>query len=234
MKSPESNVEAKRLAAEAAVLLVEDGMTVGLGSGSTAEFFVRALGERIAGGLRVHGVATSHRTERIAAEVGLPLVELAGPIDLAVDGADAIERDTLNAVKGLGGALTREKLVALAARRFVLVGDDSKLVDRLSDRREILPVPVEVLTFGWTLTAERLAVLGRPVRRMAANAPVVTDNGNYILDLYLPPLDRPDDLATTLHALPGVVEHGLFLHMASLALVADAECVQPLTVRAGS
>lgn len=220
VKSPESNIEEKRQAAEAAAALVEDGMTVGLGSGSTAELFVRALGQRMVAGLRVQGVASSSRTARVAAEVGLPLIELDRRLDLAVDGADAIERGTLNAIKGLGGALTREKLVALAADRFVLIGDRSKLVERLCDRQAELPVPVEVLQFGWKITARRLEALGRPVLRMQANEPFITDNGNVILDLYAAPLDRPTDLATTLHALPGVIDHGLFLQMAQCAFIA--------------
>jgi ribose 5-phosphate isomerase A len=232
LKSPGSNLGAKRLAAERAAELVEDGMTVGLGSGSTSELFVRALGERIADGLRINGVASSRRTEAVAAEVGLPLVDLTAPIDLAVDGADAIERGTLNAVKGLGGALTREKLVALAAHRFILVGDRSKLVDRLADRQTTLPVPVEVLAFGWKLTSKRLETLGGPILRERDGKPLITDNGNLILDLYLPPLDRPADLSAALHAIPGVVEHGLFLNLASLAIVAGPEHVEVLTVQA--
>lgn len=232
MKSPESHREEKRLAAGRAAELVEDGMTVGLGSGSTAEFFVRALGERIASGLRVCGVASSRRTEVIAAEVGLKLAELDRPIDLAVDGADAIERGTLNAIKGLGGALTREKLIALAARRFILVGDHSKVVERLADRQATLPVPVEVLAFGWKLTAKRLDTLGRPVLRERDGQPAITDNGNVILDLYMPPLERLADLATALHAVPGVVEHGLFLNIASQAIVAGENGIEVLTLRA--
>lgn len=223
-----SAIEAKRLAAAAAAELVEDGMTVGLGSGSTAELFVRALEHRIAAGMHIRGVASSRRTAAVAGEIGLPLVELEAPIDLAVDGADAIERGTLNAMKGLGGALTREKLVALAARRFVLVGDSSKLVDRLADRQGILPVPVEVLAFGWRLTARRLEALGRPVVRERDGRMTLTDNGNPIVDLYDAPLDRPDDLAVAIHAVPGVVEHGLFLHVATTAIVAGPDAVETL------
>jgi ribose 5-phosphate isomerase A len=176
-------------------------------------------------------VASSQRTEALAAEVGIQLVELDRTIDLAVDGADAIERGTLNAVKGLGGALTREKLIALAARCFVLVGDHSKLVNQLAERRATLPVPVEVLAFGWKLTAKRLEVLGSPVLREQHGHAVLTDNGNVIVDLFMPSFDQPDSLASAIHAIPGVVEHGLFLHMAELALVADPNTVESLTLR---
>jgi ribose 5-phosphate isomerase A len=230
LKSPESNLVAKRLAAARAAELVEDGMTIGLGSGSTAECFVRSVGERVASGLRVRGIASSLRTEAIAAEVGIQLVDLDRTIDLAVDGADAIERGTLNAVKGLGGALTREKLIALAARRFVLVGDRSKLVGQLAERRTTLPVPVEVLAFGWKLTAKRLEVLGSPVLREQYGRAVTTDNGNVIVDLFMPSLDQLDSLAAAIHAVPGVVEHGLFLHMAELAIVAEPDAVETLRV----
>lgn len=203
-------------------------MSLGLGSGTTAELFVRALAPRVAAGLRLRCVATSGRTERLAGELGIPLDELDGELDLAVDGADAIERETLAAIKGRGGALTREKIVALAARRFILVGDSSKLVDRLSDALPTLPVPVEVLQFGWKVTRLRLAALGDPVLRERNGAPFVTDNGNMILDLYNAPLTRPGDLATAIASVSGVVEHGLFLDIASLAIVGAADGVLEL------
>jgi ribose 5-phosphate isomerase A len=215
----------KRRAAERAVTLVEDGMLLGLGSGSTAEWFVRLLGPRIAGGLHVKGVATSLRTERVACEVGLPLVELDREPDLAVDGADAIERGTLAAIKGHGGALTREKLVALASRRFVLIGDRRKLRDRLPDVGQDFAVPVEVLEFGCRVTIRRLANLGNPTLRERDGAPFRTDNGNLIVDLTRAPLDSPARLAGELDAMPGVVDHGLFLGIATLAIVATADDV---------
>jgi ribose 5-phosphate isomerase A len=218
----------KRRAAERAVELIEDGMSLGLGSGTTAELVVRALAPRVAGGLRLHCVATSGRTEQLATELGIALHELDGELDLAIDGADVIERGTLAAIKGRGGALTREKIVALAARRFVLVGDASKPVNHLRDALPALPVPVEVLPFGWQLTRTRLAILGDPVLRTRAGAPFVTDNGNYILDLYNAALDRPADLAAAMEAVPGVVEHGLFLDIAALAIVAGPEGVVEL------
>ncbi|MGH9173085.1 MAG: ribose 5-phosphate isomerase A, partial [Vicinamibacterales bacterium] len=161
----ESGVELKRQAAERTAELVEDGMWIGLGSGTTAEQFVRAIAPKVAAGMRLTCVATSGRTERLANELGIPLVDLDGELDLAIDGADAIELGTLSAIKGRGGALTREKIVALAARRFVLVGDTSKLVDRLAQTSPTLPLPVETLEFGWRMTRRRLASLGDPVLR---------------------------------------------------------------------
>jgi ribose 5-phosphate isomerase A len=219
----------KRLAAEHAARFVSDGMTLGLGSGSTAELFVRALAPRVAAGMRVRCVASSARTATLASGLGLSVGELDGPLDLAVDGADAIERASLHAIKGLGGALTREKLVALAAARLMLVGDDSKLVERLSDRPD-LPVPVEILSFGWRLTLRRLAALGEPLVRQRAGEPFITDNGNLIADLYRADLRDPSALATMLTALPGVVEHGLFLGLATCAFVAGDDEVLELKV----
>lgn len=211
--------ELKRLAAERAVALVEDGMTLGLGSGTTAEWLVRTLAPRVAAGLRLRCVATSGRTERLAQELGVPLVELDGELDLAIDGADAIERGSLAAIKGRGGALTREKIVAQASRRFVIICDNSKVVERIADAAPILPIPVEVLRFGWRMTRQRLAALGEPVLRERAGSPFVTDNGNLILDLYNAPLDRPGELSSAISGIPGVIEHGLFLDIAALAYV---------------
>jgi ribose 5-phosphate isomerase A len=227
--STDEQTRQKQLAAAHAAQLVEDGMTVGLGSGTTAELFVRALAPHLAAGLRIRAVASSTRTERVAREVGIELVELDGVLDLAVDGADVIERGTLNAIKGLGGALTREKLVALAARRFILIGDGSKCADSLASHPDRVPVPVEVLAFGWQLTRRRLETLGRPVRRERDGAPFLTDNGNLILDLYDADLAEPAALARALDDTPGVVMHGLFLGIAERAIVAGANGVSVLT-----
>jgi ribose 5-phosphate isomerase A len=223
-----SGEDQKRRAAEQAAALVEDGMTIGLGSGTTAEQFVRAIAPRVAQGLRLRCVATSSRTERLAADLGIALVDLVDELDLAIDGADAVERGTLNAIKGRGGALTREKIVALAARRFVIVGDRSKVVDTLADALPVMQVPVEVLPFGWQMTRRRLATLGDPILREREGAPFVTDNGNLVLDLYNAPLDRPADLATAISAIPGVVEHGLFIDIATLALIGEPDGVVEL------
>jgi ribose 5-phosphate isomerase A len=223
-----SGEDQKRRAAEQAATLVEDGMTIGLGSGTTAEQFVRAIAPRVAEGLRLRCVATSSRTERLAAELGIALVDLDDELDLAIDGADVVERGTLHAIKGRGGALTREKIVALAARRFIIVGDSSKVVDSLADALPVMQVPVEVLPFGWQMTRRRLAALGDPILREREGAPFVTDNGNLVVDLYNAPLDRPADLSTAISAIPGVVEHGLFIDVATTALIGEPDGVVEL------
>lgn len=200
-------MDPKRAAAEAAVALVESGMIVGLGSGSTAALAVSALAAR---GLDIKGVPTSEETARLAHQAGIALLSIdqVSRIDLTIDGADEIERGTLNLIKGRGGALTREKIVAAASDRLVIVADESKLVDRLGEK---MPLPIEVLPFGWRSTAERLRALGGdPERR-----DFITDNGNYILDCRFKQM--PD--AAALDGVIGVVEHGLFIGMADTVFV---------------
>lgn len=221
----------KQAAGQCAAALVEDGMRVGLGSGSTARAFVEALGVRVKSGLRVVAVASSERTAEVARAAGIDIVELDAPLDLAVDGADAIERGTLAAIKGLGGALVRERLVAQAATRFVLIADDSKLYDRLQDSQDGIPVPVEILPFGWKLTRERLFAFGEPkLRQGASGKPFLSDNGNMILDLYGCDLSEPGELAARIKAIAGVVDHGLFVGMASAAVIAGAGGIDKLEV----
>src|SRR5689334_19001598 len=213
--------EWKRLAAESAVTQVESGMTVGLGTGSTAEFVLLALARRIREGLRITGVPTSERTAARARELGIPLTELTGPIDIAIDGADEVERGTLHLIKGRGGALLREKIVAQAAARFLVVVDHTKLVDRLGAAR----VPVEVVQFGWQVTARRIRDLGgKPERR-----DFVTDNGNYILDCDFGIIPAPDHLADELDGIPGVVDHGLFIGLTAEVHVGTPSGVQILS-----
>jgi ribose 5-phosphate isomerase A len=210
----------KRAAALEAVRLVEDGMIVGLGSGSTAEQFVLALAERVAGGLRVTGVPTSKRVARLARRHGIPVAELedVARIDLAVDGADEIQPRALDLIKGRGGALVREKLVATAADRLCIVADSSKLVGRLGERQ---PVPVAVIPFGWRQTADRIRRLGgEPVLRRAGAAPLVTDDHVLILDCGFGPIPDPPGLAAALKGLVGVVEHGIFVGLAERAIIA--------------
>ncbi len=210
----------KREAALRALELVESGMLLGLGSGSTSAYFIRALGERLASGELhdVRGVATSRDSERLAQELGIPLVELeAEGVELAVDGMDEVTAG-LDAIKGLGGALAREKIVAASARRFVLIGDERKRVARLGERS---PVPVEVLAFGWRRTRAALERLGAvPAVRSARAEPYRTDNGNLILDCTFDHAFDPYELDLRIRRLPGVVEHGLFLHMAERAFIA--------------
>jgi ribose 5-phosphate isomerase A len=212
----------KRAAAEAAVALVRDGMVVGLGTGSTARFAIDALAERVRRGLRIVGVATSERSATQARDGGIPLSSLSEHrrIALTIDGADEIASGSLDLIKGLGGALLREKIVAAASDRLVIVADAAKLVDRLG---VTAPVPVEVVLFGWETTAERLASLGGdPVlRRGADGQPFRTDGGNLILDCGFGPIADAAALEQRLSGVVGVVETGLFIGMADMALVAD-------------
>jgi ribose 5-phosphate isomerase A len=219
----ESRVLAKKAAAAAAAALVEDGMVLGLGSGSTATLLLDVLARRQREeGLRVTGVPTSRRTEEAARRLGIPLADLAATPDLAIDGADEIERGSLALIKGLGGALLREKIVASAARRFVVIADDAKPVDRLGQRA---PLPVEVIAFGHEVTASRLAALGgAPVLRRAGDgAPFVTDGCNLVYDCAgFAPIEDAAALEARLAATVGVVESGLFVGLAAAAYVGDA------------
>jgi ribose 5-phosphate isomerase A len=215
----------KAAAAAKAVELVTDGMRVGLGTGSTAAYAVRMLGERVKKGLSIVGVPTSERTRELALEVGVPLTDFTKvqELDLAIDGADEADR-SLRLVKGGGGALLREKIVASASRRFVVIADSTKLVDRLGK----FPLPVEVVRFGWPLVARGLSLLGaRPKLRLGKDgATFVTDEGNYILDAHFDVIRDPKGLARTLSATPGVVDHGLFLGMAKTLIVASGDSVE--------
>jgi ribose 5-phosphate isomerase A len=192
----------KRMAAESAAAQVASGMTVGLGTGSTAAFVLEALGIRIRDGLRITGVPTSEATAARARELGIPLA-LDVVTDIAIDGADEVDPRTLNLIKGRGGALLREKIVAQATRRFLVVVDETKLVFQLGAGL----LPVEVAPFGWQATARRLENLGAQLQRRD----FVTDNGNYILDCAFGLMDNPESLASQLDHIAGVVEHGLFI-----------------------
>ena len=207
----------KRAAAESAVTQVETGMIVGLGTGSTAEFVLLALARRIKEGLRISGVPTSELTAARARDLGIPLTELTGPVDIAIDGADEVERNKLSLIKGRGGALLREKIVAQAASRFLVVVDESKIVSRLG----AAPVPVEVVPFGWQATALRI---GAKFQRRD----FVTDNGNYILDCDFGAIPSPESLASDLDRIAGIVGHGLFIGMASEVHVGTSSGVQIL------
>ncbi len=206
----------KLLVAQAAVQEIRPGMVIGLGSGTTAEAMLQVLGERVRGGLQVTGVPTSERTRAVAASLGIPLANLddVPALDLSIDGADEVLLPSLDLIKGLGGALLREKLVAATSRFRIIIVDASKLVSALAARH---PVPVEVIPFGWRHTAARLAAFGaRAVLRphpSNASAPFVTDGGNYVLDCSFAPLAQPAALAAQLKSLSGVVDHGLFIGM---------------------
>ncbi len=216
----------KKQAAEAAVAEVEDGMVLGLGSGSTAELAVRALAARVTAGLRVSGVPTSERTAALARRIGVPLTDFAvhAQVDLTIDGADEVEPHSLTLVKGRGGALLREKIVASASRRMLVVVDGSKLVDRLGRGA----VPVEVVAFGWQATLARLEALGvRPVlRRSPDGTPFLTDGGNHLADCAAGPIGDPAAFDSRLRTVVGLVETGLFLGLASRVIAATIDGVK--------
>src|SRR6266550_9056247 len=213
----------KKAAAGRALELVRLGMVVGLGTGSTARYFIAGLADRVRAGLEVQAVATSMESRRLAEDGRIPIADrIDGSLDLAVDGADEID-PTVNCLKGRGGALLREKIVAVASRRFVLIADETKLVGRLGRG----PVPIEVLPFLWEATSRSIESLGgRPELRMAPGGPFTTDNGNLVLDTSFGTVDAA--LGVALHAIPGVIEHGLFFGMARAAIVGSGTGVRVL------
>ncbi len=226
----------KREAAERAVDFIQSGMVLGLGSGSTANFAVDSIGARLRSGVLrdIVGVPTSEATAARARRLGIPLTTLLEHpvLDLVVDGADEVD-PALNLIKGLGGALLREKIVEIAARRFVIVVDESKLVSRLGTRG---PLPGEVTQFAWEVHARWLASLGcrAELRRDSSGDPYVTDNSNYIVHCTFPDgIPDPAALARTLIERPGIVEHGLFLGMATDVVVAGASGVRLIARPAG-
>jgi len=224
---------AERLArlGEAAAALVEDGQIVGLGTGSTADAMIDALGRRVAAGLEIGAVATSAQSERRAREHGIPVISLDEVDELAIgiDGADEID-PALTLIKGRGGALLYEKLVAERCRRFVVIGTTEKLVTDLGLR---LPLPIEVIPYGWSHTAGRVAALGLSptLRRNAAGMPTVTDAGNFLLDCATHRIADAGSLGAAIKSLTGVVDHGLFVGLATDGLVIDNEGgIRPLTL----
>jgi ribose 5-phosphate isomerase A len=219
----------KRVAAEAAAAMVQDGMLVGLGTGSTARFAIDALIRRMQGGLRIRAIPTSVRSAAQARAGGIPLTSFTEHrrLDITIDGADEIEIGSLNLIKGLGGALLREKIVAAASERLVIVADARKLVNQLGGT---VPVPVEVVPFGWETTADRVHRLGTDPqpRRDATGRVFYTDGGNRILDCRFGIIADPAGLGRALDQIVGVVETGLFIGMACQALVADEHGVREL------
>ncbi|WP_152045821.1 ribose-5-phosphate isomerase RpiA [Aureimonas psammosilenae] len=220
----------KEKAGRAALSFVEDGMRLGIGTGSTAEAFIRVLAEKVTTGLRITGVATSKRTAELCGELGVPIVTLdeMPELDLTIDGADEIDAD-FRLIKGGGGALLREKIVAAASARMVVIADASKCVETLG----AFPVPIEVNGFGLTATyigirkaAERLGLSGEITMRLAGAEPFITDNGHLILDASFGRIPQAEALSEALHAVPGVVEHGLFLRYASDAVIARSDGVE--------
>ena len=209
----------KEAAARASLRFVKDGQVVGLGTGSTATHFIKLLGNEVEKGLRIRGIPTSDRSRELALSLGIPLITLddCQEIDVTVDGADEVDPQ-LRLIKGGGGALLREKIVASASRQMIVVADRSKQVPRLGK----FPLPVEVIRFAQALVSKRIRALGAEVqlRRNPDGSPFITDENNHILDCRFGEMRDPDGLARELSWMPGVVEHGLFIGMASLALLA--------------
>jgi ribose 5-phosphate isomerase A len=219
----------KMAAAEAAVAQLQDGMVVGLGTGSTSKLAVDVVGRRVAAGLKISGIPTSERTAQQARDLGIPLTTFAenNKLDVAIDGADEVELGALNLIKGLGGALLREKIVVGSSARFLVMVDESKLVERLGLRT---PVPVEVVPFGYEVTARKLRELGgNPVLRPGPGGkPYLTDGRNYILDTKFDGIPDPAALDRQLNSVVGVVEHGLFVGMTSQVIIGTESGVRIL------
>lgn len=222
-----ANDQEKEAAARASLDYVKDGQVVGLGTGSTAAYFIKLLGEKVKNGLRIRGIPTSVRSGELARSLGIPVITLddCQEIDVTVDGADEVDPE-LRLIKGGGGAALREKIVASATKQLVIVADASKRVQRLGK----FPLPVEVIRFAQALVAKRIAALGAAVqlRRNADGTPYFTDENNHILDCRFGEIRDPANLARELSEMPGVVEHGLFIGMASVALVARGSEIEEL------
>ena len=219
----------KEAAANSAATQLQDGMVVGLGSGTTATLAVAAIGRRVQQGLKIVGIPTSEKTADQARSLGIRLSTLEDHlmIDVTIDGADEVEVGTLNLIKGGGGNLLREKIVAVASSRMVVVVDETKVVSQLGSG---FAIPVEVVPFGWKTTAKRLEKLGtHPTLRLGSDGQIFrTDGGHYILDCALGPIQSPQSLQAELDSIVGVVEHGLFIRIAYQALVGGPEGVKTL------
>jgi len=214
-----ANDQEKEAAARASLTFVQDGQVVGLGTGSTAAHFIKLLGEKVKNGLHIRGIPTSDRSREMAISLGIPLTTLdeCQEIAVTVDGADEVDPQ-LRLIKGGGGAMLREKIVASATKQLVIVADATKQVERLGK----FPLPVEVIKFAQALVAKRIAAMGADVRLRTDSdgEPYLTDENNHILDCRFGEIRDPDRLARELSEMPGVVEHGLFIGMASIVLFA--------------
>jgi ribose 5-phosphate isomerase A len=214
-------MNAKKAAALRAVEFVNDGFVVGLGSGSTSEWAIRRLAERFQDGLRIKAVASSKASEQLAIELGIPIVPFSefNEIDVTIDGADEVDHD-FNLIKGGGGALLREKLLAYNSKKMIVIVDESKLVNKLGK----FPLPIEIVPFASELTLKHLEELHcKAAIRMANNEPYFTDNGNYIADCWFHVISDPKDLHDQIKSIPGVVESGLFIQMTDTIIIGNDE-----------
>jgi len=221
-----TNPEREKAAAAAhAVTLVQDGMRVGLGTGSTAAYAVKGIGARVRQGLKITAIATSERTRVLAESEGIAVTDFTkcAELDITIDGADEADRK-LRLIKGGGGALLREKIVASVSKRVVIIADSAKLVGKLGK----FPLPVEVVKFAWPVVAARLRALGAESKlRVASDGKTfVTDEGNWILDAAFGAIEKPEEVAQTLSTTPGVVEHGLFIGLATTLVIARGDAVE--------
>lgn len=209
-------INGKKIAAGKAIEYIRSGMTLGLGTGSTAYWAIQGIGEQVKQGLSVRAIATSLQSESLARELGIPIVPFSeiDHLDITIDGADEVD-EKLNLIKGGGGALLREKIVASATRFYIIIVDESKLVHRLGK----FPLPVEVAPFGWELTSRRLEELGgQPKMRMAGADAYLTDNQHYILDCSFGLIENPAELHTQVSGITGVMEDGFFINMADIVI----------------
>ncbi|WP_141501192.1 ribose-5-phosphate isomerase RpiA [Paenibacillus luteus] len=210
-------MESKRVAAERAVEFVTDGMIVGLGTGSTAFWAIRKIGQRVKEGLKIQAIATSTASEKLARELGIPLLSFAeiDTIDVTIDGADEVDSNW-NLTKGGGGALLREKIVASVSKELIIIVDESKIVEELGS----FPLPVEIIPFGYEMTLKQLHKLGaEPLLRKTDDQIYKTDNGNFIADCHFGKIANPEELHQALNLIPGVVDNGLFVKLATHVIV---------------
>lgn len=215
------SINTKKSAAEKAVTYIKHGMNIGLGTGSTAYWAIQSIGELVKQGMELKAVATSIPSENLAKELGISIVSFNDieKLDITIDGADEVD-ENLRLIKGGGGALLREKIVASATELYIIIADESKLVKTLG----LFPLPVEVVLFGWEMTVRQLKKLGCSTQtRMGGGTPFISDNGNYIIDCSFGTIAEPEILQQEINAIPGVVDNGLFLHMADKVILGKSD-----------
>ncbi|WP_285852649.1 ribose-5-phosphate isomerase RpiA [Staphylococcus xylosus] len=220
------NNKLKKLVAKEAVTQISDGMIIGLGTGSTMKYVLEYLSDQVKNGLNIYGIPTSENTAKLAKQLEIPLLSFkeVNRLDLAIDGADEVDAN-FNLIKGGGGALLREKIIADSSKSFIVVIDKTKLVEQLG----AFLLPVEIIPFGWEITAQKVESLGGvSTLRNFYNQPYVTDNGNYILDCDFGFIDNPGNLEKNLNSIIGVVDSGLFINMTNKVLVSDEHSIKTL------